>query len=448
MTRIVFLLTLSLLAGAAQRPAFPLKPDAAQRRLVDQRGQPFFINADTPWLIFYKTTEEEAQLYLDNRKAKGFTTVMVHLLAYQETLANRAGATPLKNLEDFSTPDPRFFRYAEQVVEMAAKRDLLVMIAPVWIGCCEGSWRGIMKANGVEKNRALGQYIGKRFKRFKNVMWIMGGDKDPGEYFDLIRAQADGIRGQAPHQLMTAHPGSPNSARDVYEGQPWLALNATYTYSPEILTVGRPQHHVYAASLRDYQRTPPMPFFLLETAYENERNSTPQMIRRQAYWSVLSGSCGHALGNKPIYEFGDGWREALDARGSQDMARMGALFRSMKWETLVPDSDHRFAVAGFGTFDGAASKDARHAVGYDYVTTAASADGTLAVAYLPVGGALTVDLTRMSGMVKAEWFDPTSGARTPAAGGPQRNEGTHEYSAPGENAGGGQDWVLVLTAVK
>ncbi len=45
----------------------------------------------------------------------------------------------------------------------------------------------------------------------------------------------------------------------------------------------------------------------------------------------------------------------------------------------------------------------------DYVTTAATRDGTLAVSYLPTGGTVTVDMARFAGRVQARWYDPANG---------------------------------------
>ncbi len=44
----------------------------------------------------------------------------------------------------------------------------------------------------------------------------------------------------------------------------------------------------------------------------------------------------------------------------------------------------------------------------------------------------------------ARWLDPTNGLYTII--GAFSNTGTHDFSPPGNNAGGDPDWVLVLTA--
>ena len=425
-------------------PAFPLNISASHRFLEDQHGRPFLYHADTPWLLFFRPTLAEVDFYLTDRKNKGFTTLQLQLLAYREKLADAEGEFPLHDLNDLATPNDKFFRRVERIMDQATTQGFYLSIAPAWLGCCEGSWRKILQANGPAKCREFGRYLGRRFARFQNVMWILGGDIDPGEFMPLVRALAEGLKETAPHQLLTAHPGSPMSALQVYGGEPWLDVNCTYTYSPDITSVGRPQFHVYAACLADYHRTPVKPFVLLETAYENERHSRPQVVRRQAYWAYLSGACGHALGNLPIYTMDPGWKEALQQPGSRDMAHLATLFASLTWSRLLPDQKHEWVVAGYGTFDGNAGKSDQHASGFDYVAAAADPAGSLLLAYLPTGEAVTVDLSRMKGTIRARWFDPTSGQFSQATPGTSDDKVRSKLKPPGKNATGDPDWVLVV----
>jgi hypothetical protein len=308
----------------------------------------------------------------------------------------------------------------------------------------QGWLENIMKTNGVEKCRAFGRFLGERYKNFPNLLWLQGGDKDPGEFMPFVQALASGIDETDPNHLHTAHAGSPKSAMEFYADAPWLDVNSTYTYSPNITNVGRPQFHVYAATLADYNRRPIKPTIMIESAYENERGSQPQWIRRQAWWAVLSGAAGHAFGNAPIYFFKAGWREALDATGSRDMAQLKKCFDEVAWHKLVPDQKHEFVTASYGTFDGAASKRAEHNFGFDYVTAGVALDGSLVLAYLPEARTVTIDLSKLNGRVEARWFDPTDGSSKTIEGSPFANRGSRELVAPPGNAAGDADWVLVL----
>jgi hypothetical protein len=115
------------------------------------------------------------------------------------------------------------------------------------------------------------------------------------------------------------------------------------------------------------------------------------------------------------------------------MANAGALFRSRAWQTLVPDYQHQVVTAGYGDVNNAT-----------YVSAARASDGSMAIAYLPGGGTITVDMSRLSRSATARWYDPVAGTFTPIAGSPFPNTGSRNFTTPGNNAGGSVDWVLVL----
>jgi hypothetical protein len=204
-------------------------------------------------MIFYKLDRVEVEQYLENRRQLGFNTILAQFLAYGRFQANKAGEYPLLNENDLTTPNEKFFANVDWVIRKAAEKGMQVVIAPAWLDCCNGGWRDKMKANGVEKNRAFGLYIGKRYKDVPNLMWLMLGDRDPGEYLPFVDAMAEGIKAGGGKQLMSGHAGSPRSAREVLEGESWLDFNTTYTYWPNSTTTGRPQFHVYANSRKDYR---------------------------------------------------------------------------------------------------------------------------------------------------------------------------------------------------
>ena len=443
------LMTCALSSATAGAVSYPIRVSANHRHLVDQNDAPFLYHADTGWHLFEKLTRAEVEAYLENRRAKGFNTVQVQLLAETcEDHTNAIGVAALLRTHDLGTPNEAFFAHVDWVLRTAEARGIQLVIAPAWLGCCQAGWKHIMKTNGVEKCRAFGRYLGARYKNFPNIMWLQGGDKDPGEFLPFVNAIATGIDETDPNHLHTAHAGSPKSAMDFYAGEPWLDVNSTYTYSPNVTNVGRSQFHVYAATLADYNRRPIKPTIMIESAYENERDSKLQWIRRQAWWAVLSGGAGHAFGNAPIYFFKPDWRDALDATGSRDLAHLKMFFDAVAWHKLVPDQKHEFVTAGYGTFDSAASKSAAHHLGFDYVTAGVAADGTLAVAYLPQPQTLTLDLSKLTSTVSARWFDPTDGSSKPVDGSPFENRGPREFVPPQKNAAGGTDWVLVLENLK
>jgi hypothetical protein len=70
----------------------------------------------------------------------------------------------------------------------------------------------------------------------------------------------------------------------------------------------------------------------------------------------------------------------------------------------------------------------------DYVTAARSPDGRLAVIYLPTQHTISVRRSAMAAGTRATWIDPRRPAPMAAI-----------FTTPGPNAGGDNDWLLVLT---
>jgi hypothetical protein len=219
---------------------------------------------------------------------------------------------------------------------------------------------------------------------------------------------------------------------------PIIQLNASYTYFP-----------TYEQVLTDYNRGNFLPVFMVEADYEFEQlnappGGTPQQLRRQEYWTLLSGATGQLYGNHYTWQFlcpqrdGSGsciggWKDELDTPGQTQFGYVKALFGPRRWYDLVPDQAHTVVTDGLGIYGT-----------NNYVTAASTPDGTLAIAYVPSSRTLTVDLSQFSGSVTARWYDPAAGTFTSIAGSPYTNAGNQQFITPGTNAEGDDDWVLVL----
>ena len=398
---------------------YPIRIGPDHRHVVDQAGSPFLIQGDTPWSLVAGLTREEAEQYLENRRRKGFNSIIVNLIEHKfRGPVNRYGEGPFTTPGDFSTPNEKYFSHADWVIRKAGEKGMQVFLAPLYLGYIgtDEGWIEETLANGPEKCRGWGHYLGKRYRDFDNLVWLIGGDRNPDKARDDVDAVALGIKEFDKRHLFTAHCHPENSAVDQYRNDGWLDLNDTYTY--EI---------VHRKLLADYHRVPVMPYFLIETTYEGEHNSSPVQIRRQAYWALLCGATGQFLGNRPIWLFDPGWQAAMDATGSEDMVRLKALFLSRAWYELAPDDKHEVVVDGLGEFRG-----------LDYLAAARTQDGATVMAYLPSERTFTVDMTKIAGLkAKAWWFNPRTGKTDLAGEFPTR--GKRPFTPPGQG-----DWVLVL----
>ena len=129
----------------------------------------------------------------------------------QKSPLDRAGDAPFTTPGDFSTPNEKYFAHADWVIHKAAENGRTVLLAPIYlgyIGTDEGWIEEILKLE-PEKCLAYGRYLGKRYKDFDNIIWVMGGDRNPGaalEKVDLI-ALGIGESGKAPPNYCALPPG-------------------------------------------------------------------------------------------------------------------------------------------------------------------------------------------------------------------------------------------------
>jgi len=424
-----------------QRYVYPLKVSSNRRYLVDQRGRPFMVVGDSPHSLIGNLSLKDAAAYIADRKAAGFNSLLVQLLCVKYAGCrpdgtNASGITPFTTPDDLATPNPAYFAHADAVIRLAAKANIVVFLDPIETG----GWLGVLRRNGVQKDYAYGRFLGERYKRFGNIVWASGNDfqtwQNPSDDA-VVLAVAKGI-GSVDHvHLQTIELNYMVSASlDDPRWRSVVTLDSAYTYSP-----------TYAEVLKEYDRSSFMPVDMIEAGYEFEQNlgsisyGNPDTLRRQEYWSMLAGATGQFYGNHYTWRFADGWKQHLDSDGSRQIGYLVKLFAGRPWFRLVPDQEHTLVTAGYGQPSAEGSVDSS-----DYVTAAATRDGRLAVAYLPDGGTITVDLARLKGPVRASWYDPTSGTYTSVPGAPFRSAGGRAFTAPGKNADGESDWLLVLTA--
>ena len=421
-----------LTQGLAAVPAFPIKASANGRYLVDAAGIPFLYHADTVWALPKKATLAVADEYFARRVRDGFTAVHLHAVSKEVgPVTNLNGDEPFTPLDDILKPNEVYWRHLDAILESAEKHGLVAAVSALWIrwgGQDREGWRNQLTETNA---RIYGEFLGKRYRARQNIVWILGGDANPKEKAKAVSLLAQGLRATAPHHLITVHNAPENSSASQFGHEPWLDLNATYTYRE----VAGP---VLAEWNRQYVDGRPRPIFLIESGYERESNDqragTPFRVRRQAYAAVLSGAlAGHAYGHRELWRFSGQWREAMNDPGSRHMAHVKALFAGRAWWRLVPDQKSEFVTAGRGE----PGKD-------DYVTAACASDNTFAIAYLPSPHRLTLNLGRLARpTVDMFWFDPTSGQMTPVAGKHPPNLGEATFFKQDKNAAGDSDWVLL-----
>ena len=418
---------------------YPLKISANRRYLVDQDERPVLLHGDSPWSLIVGPPPEKAEMYLADRAAKGFNSIVVNLIEHYFTSDapnNYRGDGPFTTPNDMSTPNEEYFQHADWVIEKAGEYGLQVVLAVTFVGYHGGQhgWQHEMIASGPRKCREYGRYVAKRYGGHDHVLWYMACDQNPTVEMETVLAMAEGVREvDGDRHLMTALPEAESSTRDIFPDAKWLTLNATYSYKL-----------VHERVRLDYNREPVTPIVLIETTYEGEKNASNTQIRRQAYWAMLCGGCGHCVGIYPLWQFADGWEKTLDGWASRDMVHFKRLFDSRPWWQLVQTRNRSVVTRGMGECHG-----------LDYLAAAMTTDGSCLIAYMPTARAVKVDMSKLSGKEAAVWwFNPRTGEAH--SGGTLPTKGEHVLTPPtpgrGEselrndlgNTYRGNDWVLVL----
>ena len=98
----------------------PLRLSPDRRRILDADGNAVLLQGDAAWSLIANTTLDEARFYIEDRRRKGFNTLIVSLIEYcfaQDPPRNLAGDEPFTTPGDFRTPNEAYMAHAERVLE-------------------------------------------------------------------------------------------------------------------------------------------------------------------------------------------------------------------------------------------------------------------------------------------------------------------------------------------
>lgn len=405
---------------------FPLKIAPGGRYFNDCNDEPFLIKADTAWMIFANITVEEAGYYLDQRRENGINTILCYAAPFRIEDSNVYGEKAFID-SDLSAPNDLYFKHVDQIIRLAAAKNMLVIMGPVEMG-------DYAKYYTQKNAKTLGHYFGKRYKGFGNLMWFVGGDIHPDQVqIDICDTLAKSLRKHDPDHLISFHPAGGNSSSDYFNDYPWLDFNMVQVFGPE-----SPKH--YSWMLSDYSKTPVRPTMLAEPCYEdNDDMGTPPVmnsayqVRRAISWGFLSGGCGLFYGHKNVYKYTSkpNWKDMLSRPAFIQYSSICAFFGRREWHKLVPDVSHKLLISGFGD-DGS----------MDRAAAGLASDGSFAIIYIPSSRFITINMNCFNSAKSIRWYDPTNNKYTIV--GRYLNKGNLEFSIIQANSEGRFDRFLVI----
>lgn len=441
-----FLLNLTLFftltIGYTQQKVPYLHPSDNGRFLQWSPDKPFFINTCTAWSLTYAFTDQEVKDYLADRVAGKFNTIQMSAV-FAEIVKSQADSA-FKN-QDLLQPVSKFWNRVDWVVKQATERGLVVMINPIW----KHSLNEFIKANGAEKCRKYGQWFAKRFKDNPRVIYFIGGDEAPEPVRNELDEMGKGIQDVYGGKAIVAyHSEHDQSSLEAFPNSSWVTLNWTYAYSPPY-----GKSYPYSENYDNWKAFPKIPIQFCEGYYDfgeaktysekgiAERWGNRFVIRRQAWWNILSGGTGNAYGAEGICNKnceGEPWQHCTGYGSSKDMGVLKQITDKIKWWRLQPDIEHKVLVGGYGTF-----------MLDDYAVCEVSDNGSQAVIYTPVAQSLEVKLPDYGQHCRVRWLDPTNARFVPVNMlFPKKKKKAVVLATPGINHSGSEDWILIIDGSK
>lgn len=426
-----------------------LKISEDRRFIINEDGTPFFWLGDTGWELFHRQSREGAVEYLKNRAELKFNVIQAVLLSEFDGLRvpNAYNRTPLLQnskgeydpaMPDLTTEagDYTYWDHVDYVIDQAAELGLYIGLLPAWGDKYNLKWgKGPEIFNG-ENAYIYGKWLGERYGSKKNIIWVLGGDRqlDYPRHLEVTQGLAKGIKEKEaiPH-LMTFHPEGATSSSSRVHNEDWLDFNMIQSGHD------RQNNDNYKRVEDDYARKPVKPVLDAEPRYEDHPINFNSIngyfddydVRQAAYWAVFAGALGHTYGHHCIWgmtmETSDyyimDWKTAMVRPGARQMKYLRQLIESRPFLRIRPDPE--LLVSNYG---GANHMQAARGDDYAYI-------------YSPCGLSFRVNMGRISGeKVKAYWYDPRNGETHYID--EYLNTGTATFVPP--SSGRNNDWVLLL----
>lgn len=434
-----------LVAQTSAHGPITLHPE--QRYLQYADGTPFFYLGDTAWELFHRLSIDDARMYLTDRAMKGYTVIQAVILAELDGLRvpNVNGDLPFTDA-GYTQPNEAYFKHVDAIIHLMDSLGMVAGLLPTWGDKMNKAWGvGPVIFDNEKSSEEYGRYLGNRYKNHRNIIWILGGDRDYTGYEAYVRAMAKGIaigltgREDYSQCLMTVHPKGGGTSAKWFHNDEWLDFNMQqngHCYDVD----------VWERIQREYSLTPTKPVIDGEPLYdehpvcfkrEEHGTSEDYQTRRFFYHEVFSGAFGHTQGchaiwqmwtpdRKPVNGPVRPWYESLPLAASYQMGYGRALMESRPFFSRIPDQN--ILVEG-------------QQPGTKHISATRDRNGSYALLYSEQGEPFAVNLQLLSGKkIIAWWFDVRSGKSFKTG---TYEKKAHQWFYP-PTRGKGNDWVLVL----
>jgi hypothetical protein len=396
-------------------------------------GTPFFFLADTVWTGPALSTAEDWQLYLADRKGKGFTAIQFNIASPWRTApTDREGRTSYRLESERLIPNEEFYRQLD--ARMQAITDAGLLAVPVLVWANKKGDAGIDLTE--EQLLTLVTFEVNRYQTTNSLFILAGDNRYDAAQTEKWKRIGRAIFGERRALLVTTHPTGMNFPWQQWDDEKWLRVLG---YQSGHGDDGKTVAWIHSGPPAEYGRQANItrPVINLEPPYEDhngyqsKKPHPAENVRRAVYMSLLAAPIagvtygGHGVwswhekpGETPTDHPTTGvakvWKEAIGLPGSTQMGYVRKFFESLPWTTLRPVPD---------AVKQSTSDPMR------FVSAAGTSDSSLFVFYFPSQAAAEITIAPGKGNDSIRWFNPRSGEWR-----------AHRQLQPPDS----QDWVLVL----
>lgn len=418
-----------------------LKVSKGAYHLTYDDGTPFFWTACTAWNGALKSTPEEWERYLNQRKAHHYNVIQVVTTQWRGCERNAEGLEAFSGSGRISI-NPDFFKRIDERIDEINAHGMVASPVLLW-ALPFGDGRHLSPGYYLPKQEAvlLAKYIVARLQG-NHVVWTLGGD---GRYTDDFEQRWKYIGRQVftedTQGPVTLHPHGRSWIGELYQDEKWLDIIAYQ--SSHSNAQGTVDWITQGPMANQWDQIPAKPLMNMEPNYEEIGfRITAEDVRNASYWSLfatpISGISYGANGIWPwIQEAGElvenhgnpngrgpsTWYESMEFPGSRQIGLLSGFLQEFEWWTLKPAQELLLHQPGLETFN-------------QFISVVSDDRKDLLMAYIPHQLAFSLGLPTKSSY-QARWFDPIKGSFKEAIG--KTKNGWQEFNPPSE-----QDWVLVL----
>ncbi len=369
-------------------------------------GTPFFWLACTAWNGALKSTDEEWDFYLRQRKNNSYNTIQLVTTEWRGSDKNAEGLTAI-NGAGYIRINPEFFKRIDRRIDEANAKGLLVSPVILW-ALPVGQGRHLSPGYTLPLDEAvlLAKYIVARYQG-NHVVWTLGGD---GKYFDEqeLKWKEIGRRvfNDIDHAPVTLHPHGRSFVGDIYAHEDWYSLMGYQ--SSHSNTEGTVNWINKGPMAEMWHELKPMPYINMEPNYEEIGfRITAKDVRNASYWSLfatpVAGVTYGANGIWPWLQPGErilnhndkggvtGWRKSIEFPGSIQMGYLARFIQQFDWWNLFPANNILAAQPGEEIFN-------------HWISVVKTADDNTIVAYIPEKGEVTF-LNPNNYRYSGQWFN-------------------------------------------